>query len=97
MLKPLYGDDLPLWEKIKTIAKEIYRADDAVADTSVRNQLREFEAQAAANSPSAWPRRNTPSRPIPILKARRATMSCPSARCGSLPAPSSSSRSAAMS
>jgi formate--tetrahydrofolate ligase len=50
-LKPLYGDDLPLWEKIKTIAKEIYRADDAVADTSVRNQLREFEAQGYGKFP----------------------------------------------
>ena len=51
VLKPLYGDDLPLWEKIKTIAKEIYRADDVVADTSVRNQLREFEAQGYGKFP----------------------------------------------
>jgi formate--tetrahydrofolate ligase len=51
VLKPLYGDDLPLWEKIKTIAKEIYRADDIVADTSVRNQLREFEAQGYGKFP----------------------------------------------
>ncbi len=51
VLKPLYGDDLPLWEKIKTIATEIYRADDVVADTSVRNQLREFEAQGYGKFP----------------------------------------------
>jgi formate--tetrahydrofolate ligase len=51
VLKPLYGDELPLWEKIKTIAKEIYRADDVVADTSVRNQLREFEAQGYGKFP----------------------------------------------
>jgi formate--tetrahydrofolate ligase len=51
VLEPLYGDDLPLWEKIKTIAKEIYRADDVVADTSVRNQLREFEAQGYGKFP----------------------------------------------
>jgi formate--tetrahydrofolate ligase len=51
LLKPLYGDELPLWEKIKTIAKEIYRADDVVADTSVRNQLREFEAQGYGKFP----------------------------------------------
>jgi formate--tetrahydrofolate ligase len=51
VLKPLYGDDLPLWEKIKTIAKEIYRADDVVADTSVRNQLREFESQGYGKFP----------------------------------------------
>ena len=51
VLKPLYGDDLPLWEKIKTIATEIYRADDIVADNSVRNQLREFEAQGYGKFP----------------------------------------------
>jgi formate--tetrahydrofolate ligase len=51
VLKPLYGDDLPLWDKIKKIATEIYRADDIVADTSVRNQLREFEAQGYGKFP----------------------------------------------
>ena len=51
VLKPLYGDDLPLWEKIKTIATEIYRAEDVVADTAVRNQLREFEAQGYGKFP----------------------------------------------
>jgi formate--tetrahydrofolate ligase len=42
--KPIYGDDLPLWDKIKIIAREIYRAEDIVADKSVRDQLRSFEA-----------------------------------------------------
>jgi formate--tetrahydrofolate ligase len=42
--KPIYNDDLPLWNKIKTIAREIYRADDIVADKSVRDQLKSFEA-----------------------------------------------------
>ncbi len=41
---PIYGDDLPLWEKIKTIAREIYRADDIIADKSVRDQLKGFES-----------------------------------------------------
>ncbi|HYM98784.1 MAG TPA: formate--tetrahydrofolate ligase, partial [Aestuariivirgaceae bacterium] len=42
--KPIYGDDLSLWDKIKTIAREIYRAEDIVADKTVRDQLRSFEA-----------------------------------------------------
>jgi formate--tetrahydrofolate ligase len=42
--KPIYGDDLPLWDKIKTIAREIYRAEDIVADKTVRDQLKSFEA-----------------------------------------------------
>ena len=40
---PIYGDDMPLWEKVRTIAREIYRADDVVADKSVRDQLRSYE------------------------------------------------------
>jgi formate--tetrahydrofolate ligase len=49
--KPLYGEDLPLWEKIKTIAKEIYRADDITGDSAVRNQLKEFEANGYGKFP----------------------------------------------
>ncbi len=41
---PIYGDDMPLWEKARTIAREIYRADDIVADKAVRDQLRSYEA-----------------------------------------------------
>ena len=42
-LKLLYPDDMPLFEKIRTIAKEIYRADDATADKSVKDQLKTWE------------------------------------------------------
>src|SRR5215831_10818293 len=42
-LKLLYPDDMPLFEKVRTIAKEIYRADDATADKSVKDQLKSFE------------------------------------------------------
>jgi formate--tetrahydrofolate ligase len=42
-LKLLYADELPLFEKIRTIAKELYRADDATADKSVRDQLKAWE------------------------------------------------------
>ena len=41
---PIYGDEMPLWDKIRTIAREIYRAEDIVADKTVRDQLRSFEA-----------------------------------------------------
>jgi formate--tetrahydrofolate ligase len=49
--KPIYGDEGPLWDKVKTIAREIYRADDIVADKSVRDQLKAFEAQGAGKFP----------------------------------------------
>ncbi|MGB8313076.1 MAG: formate--tetrahydrofolate ligase [Aestuariivirga sp.] len=49
--KPIYGDDMPLWDKIKTIAREIYRADDIVADKAVRDQLRSYESQGYGKFP----------------------------------------------
>jgi formate--tetrahydrofolate ligase len=49
--KPIYGEDMPLFEKIKTIAKEIYRADDVIADKSVRDQLKGYEAQGYGKFP----------------------------------------------
>lgn len=48
---PIYGDDLSLWDKVKTIAREIYRADDIVADKTVRDQLKGFEAQGYGKFP----------------------------------------------
>jgi formate--tetrahydrofolate ligase len=49
--KPIYGDEMPLWDKIKTIAREIYRADDIVADKLVRDQLRSYESQGYGKFP----------------------------------------------
>jgi formate--tetrahydrofolate ligase len=42
-LRLLYPDDMPLYEKIRTIAKEIYRAKDISSDKAVRDQLAAFE------------------------------------------------------
>ena len=36
---PLYPDEMPLFEKIETIAKRIYRAQEVLADQKIRNQL----------------------------------------------------------
>ena len=48
---PLYPDDMPLFEKIETIAKSIYHAGDVIADKSVRDQLRSWEEQGYGNLP----------------------------------------------
>ncbi len=48
---PIYDDEMPLWDKIKTIAREVYRADDIVADAAVRNQLKDFEANGYGKFP----------------------------------------------
>ena len=49
--KPIYDEQMPLWDKVKTIAREIYRADDIVGDKSVRDQLKGFEAQGYGKFP----------------------------------------------
>jgi formate--tetrahydrofolate ligase len=49
--RPLYPDDMPLFQKIETVAKEIYRADEVVADTKIRNQLKEWEEQGYGKLP----------------------------------------------
>ena len=41
--QPLYPDEMGLFEKIETVAKEIYRADAVVADKKIRDQLRQWE------------------------------------------------------
>ena len=47
----LYPDEMPLFEKIETIAKEIYRADAVVADKKIRDQLRQWEEAGYGNLP----------------------------------------------
>ena len=49
--KPLYGDELSLWDKIRTVAKEIYGADDATADGSVMNQIEQYEKEGYGRFP----------------------------------------------
>ena len=39
----LYESKTPLFKKIEIIAKEIYRADEVIADTKIRDQLKGFE------------------------------------------------------
>jgi len=48
---PLYDDDMPLFEKIETIAKRIYRADDVIADKKIRAQLRTWEEAGFGHLP----------------------------------------------
>ena len=48
---PLYPDDMPLFEKIETVAKRIYRADEVLADKKVRDQLKSWEAAGYGHLP----------------------------------------------
>ncbi|MEQ8367189.1 MAG: formate--tetrahydrofolate ligase, partial [Roseicyclus sp.] len=48
---PIYRDEMSLMEKIETIAKRIYRADDVQADQKIRDQLKLWEDQGYGNLP----------------------------------------------
>jgi formate--tetrahydrofolate ligase len=42
--RPLYPDDMSLWDKTQTIAREIYGADDIAAEAPVKAKFRELES-----------------------------------------------------
>ena len=48
---PIYPDDMPLFNKIETIAKRIYRAEEVLADKKIRDQLCSWEEQGYGNLP----------------------------------------------
>jgi formate--tetrahydrofolate ligase len=50
-LKLLYPDETPLFDKIKIIATEIYRAKDITADKSVKDQLKAWEEMGFGKLP----------------------------------------------
>ena len=49
--KPLYPDAMPLKEKVRTIAQEIYRAADISCDASVETQFKDLEAAGFGHLP----------------------------------------------
>ena len=48
---PLYPDEMALFQKIETVAKRIYHADEVIADKSVREQLKAWEAAGYGHLP----------------------------------------------
>ncbi len=40
---PLYPSDMPLWDKIHTVATRLYRADDIIADQKVRDEIKRLQ------------------------------------------------------
>ncbi len=48
---PIYPDDMPLFQKLETIAKRIYHADEVIADKSIRDQLKTWEAAGYGHLP----------------------------------------------
>ena len=48
---PIYPDEMSLFEKIETVAKRIYRADEVLADKKIRDQLKLWEEQGYGKLP----------------------------------------------
>ena len=49
--RTLYDDDMSLWEKVRHIARNIYGAEDVIADKKVRAQFEEFEKAGYGHYP----------------------------------------------
>ena len=49
--KLLYPDEMSIFQKIETVAQEIYRADEVLADQKLRDQLHQWEEQGYGHLP----------------------------------------------
>ena len=48
---PLYTDEMPIWDKVKTIATRLYRADDIIADQKIRDQIQSLQDSGYGHFP----------------------------------------------
>jgi len=49
--KYVYPDDMPLWDKVRTIATKIYGAGEVTADSKVRNQIKKLQEDGYGHYP----------------------------------------------
>jgi formate--tetrahydrofolate ligase len=75
--KLLYDDDMSLWEKIRTIAREIYGADDAIADAAVMKQIEQYEADGYGKFPVCMAKTQYSFSADPYLKGAPSGFSVP--------------------
>jgi len=43
--RPLYGDGVPLWDKVRTVAQTLYGAQGIIADKRVRDQFADLQQE----------------------------------------------------
>ena len=86
----VYEDEDSLWDKMKTIATQIYGASTSSRTARCARRSRSCRTRATGTTRCAWRRRSTRSRPTPNCAARRRATWSTSAKCGSRPAPNSS-------
>ena len=67
--RPLYPDDMPLEEKIRTVAREIYRADDIRVPEAISRRLAELDGTEAGAFPICMAKTQYSFSTDPALKA----------------------------
>ncbi len=67
---PLYSDHDSLFQKVRTIAREIYHANDILADTKLRNQLKKLEKDGYGDLPICMAKTQYSFSTDPALKGR---------------------------
>ena len=48
---PLYADEMPIWDKVRTIATRLYRADEIIADKKIRDQIQNLQDSGYGHFP----------------------------------------------
>ncbi|MDP6166625.1 MAG: formate--tetrahydrofolate ligase [Gammaproteobacteria bacterium] len=66
----LYEDDMPLWDKIKTVCTKIYGANDILADQKLRNRIAQLEEAGYGNLPVCMAKTQYSFSTDPTLKNR---------------------------
>ncbi len=67
-LKFLYEDDEPLWDKIKKVTSQIYGASEVVADTKVRNRIKNFQDNGYGHLPVCFAKTQYSFSTDPLLR-----------------------------
>lgn len=68
--KYLYEDDMPLWEKVKTVAQKIYGANDILGDQKLRDRFTALEAAGYGSLPICMAKTQYSFSTDPTLKGR---------------------------
>ncbi len=66
----LYPDEMPLWEKIRTVAQKIYGADDIAGDSRLRKQIAQLEEQGYGRLPVCLAKTQYSLSADPLLRGR---------------------------
>lgn len=83
--RTLYPDNMPLWDKTRTIARMMYGAQGVIADKKSAPNLKCIKAVALVICRCVSPKLNTAFPPTPICWVRQAIMWCRSAMYACLP------------